>query len=86
MRQFNFIILVFLSLKTVCFFGQTNATISESLTSLSDSIMKSEVSSFTLKGSSLKKTDSLSKILLIEIPISYCTDKVVLLSKSKFFG
>jgi hypothetical protein len=48
--------------------------------------MKSEVSSFTLKGSSLKKTDSLSKILLIEIPISYCTDKVVLLSKSKFFG
>ena len=86
MRQFFYIIFVFLFLKTVYSYGQANAIISESLTTVSDSLMKIEVSSFTLKGSTLKKIDSLRKTLLIEIPISYCTDKVVLLSKSKFFG
>ena len=66
--------------------GQTKTTISESLTDISDSLLKKEIASFTIKGSSFYKADSLSKATLIEIPIRHCSDKEVHLSWSTFAG
>lgn len=81
--SFAFIIFCFIG---VLSFGQTNMAISESLATLSDSLLKSEISSFTAKGNSLKLNDSLSKTVLIEIPIHSCSDKEVHLSWSTFFS
>lgn len=55
-----------------------------SFESLSDSLIKCEVEFFTLKGASLKKTDSLFKVVLTEIPVHSCTDNNVDLWWSTF--
>lgn len=73
-----------LCIATICSQGQANITISESLTGLSDSVMKSEIASFTIIGASLNKTGTLAKSALIEIPLLYCSDKEVHLSLSTF--
>ena len=67
-------------------FGQTKTATSESLVNVSDSLLKSEIASFTKKGASLKLKDSLPKAQLIEIPIRNCSDKEVHLSRSTFFS
>ena len=48
-----------------------------SFESLSDSLLKFEIASFTYKGASLKKTASLCSVELTEIPVRNCTDKKV---------
>jgi len=69
-------------------FGQTGYSSSKvdsvSFDLLSDSLIKCEVAFFTLKGASLKKTDSLSNVVLTEIPIRSCSDQEVHLSLSTF--
>jgi len=55
-----------------------------SFESLSDSLIKCEVASFTLKGASLKKTNSIFKVVLTEIPVRSCTDNKVDLWWSTF--
>jgi len=82
----HFFAFIIFSLLGILSFGQTKTAISESLENISDIILKSEISSFTAKGNSLKLTDSLSKTLLIEIPIGGCSDKHVYLSWSTFFS
>ena len=46
-----------------------------SFESLSDSLIKCEIASFTFKGASLKKTTSVHSVELTEIPVRNCTDK-----------
>jgi hypothetical protein len=53
-----------------------------SVVTLSDSLIKSEVALFTQKGAALKKSDSLSRAALMEIPIRSCSEKEVYLSWS----
>ena len=62
------------------FFGSVTCFAQE--TTLSDSLIKSEVILFTHKGTALKKSDSLSKTMLMEIPISSCSEQEVHLSWS----
>tara|TARA_R110000737_G_scaffold352064_1_gene396532 strand:+ start:89149 stop:89685 length:537 start_codon:yes stop_codon:yes gene_type:complete len=62
--------------------GQTETTDAESLTTLTDSLLKREISLFTTTGASLKNTDSLLKTTLTEISITHCIDSVVDLSWS----
>ena|SRR5687767_8356909 len=75
----------------VCY-GQTNSSISdttkakESFITISDSIIKNEIAFFSIKGASLKKTDSLAQKQLTEIAVTYCSDHEVHLSWSTFFG
>lgn len=74
---------IFCLLKMVTF-GQTDTTFSESLITLSDSVLKKEIALFTIKGASSQKTDSLRKTALTEISITQCTDSEVHLSWSTF--
>jgi hypothetical protein len=72
----------------ICFFNgtsgaQTNPFERESLTKLSDSIIRNEMISFTLKG----KTQSSKQIgKLMEIPIRHCSETTVHLGYSTFFS
>ena len=71
-------------LTSVFIYGQSATTISESLTMLSDSLLKKEISSFTFKGKALKQGDSYAKSTLEEIPIRNCSDNEVHLYWSTF--
>jgi len=82
----QFALLIVVCAMSILLHGQTKTTISESLTGISDSLLKKEIASFTIKGSSFYKADSLSKATLIEIPIRNCSDKEVHLSWSTFAG
>lgn len=82
MKKLTITLLVFLlqqycSAQTI---SQDTGVGNESFVNLSDSLIKSEVVLFTQKGIALKKTDSLAKTMLTEIPIRNCTDKEVYLS------
>jgi hypothetical protein len=54
--------------------------------SVTDSIIKQELASFTVKGVSYLKTDSLSSVELKEIPVRICSENEVYLSLSTFFS
>lgn len=86
MKQLTIILAIFF-LEYHCF-GQTSSSglklDSLSLTELSDSLIKSEVAAFTLKGATLKETDQLSRAALTEMPVHNCSDKEVYLSLSTF--
>src|SRR5688500_5270448 len=69
---------------TILSFGQRDMGFSESLAKLSDSLLKSEIASFTSKGASFKPADPPSKVGLTELSISHCTDTAVHLSWSTF--
>jgi hypothetical protein len=66
--------------------GQTGNANSESLAGISDPLMKREIASFTITGTSFHKSDSLSNQGLAAIPVSHCSDKEVHFSWSTFPG
>lgn len=80
----NIFILTIFCLFSAWVYGQSDITTSESLTDLSDGLLKNEIASFTIKGNSFKGADTLIKLNLIEIPIKYCSDKEVHLNWSTF--
>ncbi len=71
-------------LVSVFTYGQSHTTISESLNTLSDSLLKTEIASFTVKGSAVKQADNSIKTTLIEIPVRNCAENKVDLYRSTF--
>lgn len=54
--------------------------------SVTDSLIKHELASFTVKGASYLKKYSLSRVELTEVPVRECTENEVYLSLSTFFS
>lgn len=61
-------------------YGQSDTTFSKSFTSITDSLLKIEIGSFTQKGRNLAQHDSIVQSALIEIPIRNCSENEVDLS------
>jgi hypothetical protein len=70
----------------ICF-GQKNMGVSdqESFTKLTDETMKREIASFSMKGSSILKTDSLAKKKLEGLPLKKCSDKFAFFEKGNIY-
>lgn len=69
-------------LASILSFGQSAMKKSESLIALSDSLIKSEIASFTIKGKFIDDTETTAKYSLNEISMQSCTDKEVHLGLS----
>jgi len=68
--------------------GQRNMILSdqEGFMKLTDDVIKSEIASFSLKGSSLVKMDSVSRIKLEEVPAKKCSDKFIVFEKGNLYN
>ena len=77
-KQFTIILTILLSLN-VCY-GQQNPILlkgKESFLNIPDSVIRNEIASFSLKGKSVGKADSLLRSKMFELPITYCSDNAV---------
>jgi hypothetical protein len=57
----------------------------ESFSYITDTTIRKEIATFSIKGASLEKVDSLTKSKMIEIPLLYCTDSLVYFTKGSTY-
>jgi len=79
-----------LSILTLLYFGhiclgQDDLKDTESFTNLTDTLLKREIAMFNFKGTSLTTSNSVIQSTLTEIPLRYCDNKSVGLSKGSTF-
>lgn len=66
--------------------AQTITIHKESFMNLNDSVMRKEIASFSIKGSSLAKKDSLSKVNLQEISLKKCSENFAYFEKGNLYN
>ena len=78
-------LLIIIFFTQICFGQKCMRTDQENFLKLKDDVIKREIATFSINGSSLIKADSLFTIRLQEIPLKKCSDSFVFFEKGNIY-